>query len=159
MVNLVELAAIIISIVALSVSIAAASYVRRGAVAAEAANRSANDAVFRVGRRHVGGEDGPDGRYLPRRDFRVIENIGNGRAVDVRLTVLFDKTGRTYGKPDLIPVLEPHSEAEIVTRNPLPEDHELVGVRGNTPYVEQLEVEWVATDGRRKTKRIPIAFT
>lgn len=157
-VGIVDLIALFVSIAALVIAGLAALYARRQAIAAEDSNDRANEAVFRVARRHEGGEDGADGRWLPRRDFRVLENIGNGRAVDVRITVLFDKTGRTYGKPNRIDVIEAHSEAEIVTRNPLPEDHELVDIRGKQPYIEQIEVEWVASDGDRRTKRIPLAF-
>lgn len=149
---------LIVSIAALVVAIAAAAYARRQTAEVARQNSLQHDAVLRIKERTEGGTE-IEGKWKPRRGFLAVENIGNGRALDVRLTIEMDRAGRTYGTPKLIPVLEAHAWAEIETEHPLPSGTKLwEPVGDNSAKIEHALVSWVAADGSKQTKRLPLAF-
>lgn len=137
-----DVAALIISLIAVITAIASAVYTRRAVEVAEKSRVIEQDPFLRVKKGAMIGVSS---------DEWILENTGNGRALNISITFDMDPYGRQYGYPS-IDVLEPHSEVMISTTNPLPVFTGLYDRK--TAKSERMTVEWRTGDGRKFSRSI-----
>lgn len=145
----VDIAAVIIALIALVVAIRSAAYTRREAIAAETQVKLLTEPVFRFAER-----TDMENEY---REYLVIRNIGTARANNVTVVLEADRSGRLWGHPRSIVVLEPNTEEELKTTRPLPHLSQMAEIISpNEVKIEHAEVTWTGVDGQRRTKRVPL---
>lgn len=153
----IAIAALAISLLALIAAGVAAWYTRSQAASAELALAHATQPHFQIrvlSRFSLPVEEQGDGKSTDA--VWILENNGNGLALNVSVQLEFDPNGITYGKFSFDRI-EGNSKVVMQPRaSALPQITELF-IR-DKQRVQTAEITWKAPDGNRRSRTIPIGI-